>query len=196
MVFLHGLVIQILAIYHKKHFFDEFQFCGQTRRLEAGQRLARARGVPDEAAAFGVAPVLGLMAAFDLPQNAFCRGNLVRAHHQQRIADIKHRVVQQHIQQRVLLEESGREVLQVFDQGVIRPCPIHGEVEAIFVALGGVGKVAAIGAVGDHKQLQILEQGLLAVEALLTVAVYLIEGFTNRHAALFQLHLHQRQAID
>ena len=31
--------------------------------------------------------------------------------------------------------------------------PIHGEVKAIFITLGGVGKVAGIGAVGNDKQL-------------------------------------------
>jgi hypothetical protein len=43
---------------------------------------------------------------------------------------------------------------------------------------------------------KILEQGLLAVEALLAVAVHLVEGLADGHAALLQLHLHQRQAID
>ena len=196
LVFLHGLVVQILAVHHEEHFVDEIQLGGQARCLKAGQGLAAAGGVPDEATAFYVAPVLGLMAALDLPQNAFCGGDLVRAHHEQRIADIKHRVVQQHIEQRVLLEKGSREVLQVLDQAVVRLRPVHGEVEAVFIALGGVGKVTAVRAVGNHKQLQILEQGMQAVKALLAVAVHLVKGFTNCHSALLQFHLHQRQAVD
>ena len=37
---------------------------------------------------------------------------------------------------------------------------------------------------------------MLTVEAFLAVPMHLVEGLTNRHAALFQLHLHQRQTID
>ena len=73
---------------------------------------------------------------------------------------------------------------------------MHREVEAVFVPLRGVGEIAGIRAVGDDEQLQVFEQRIPAVEALLAIAVDLVEGFTDRHPALFQLHLHQRQAID
>ena len=119
LVLLHGLEVQILAVHHKEHLVDERQLCGQPRCLKAGQGLARTRGVPDKPTTFHRAPVLGLVGTLDLPQNALCRGNLVGAHHQQRIAHVKHRVVQQHIQQRVFLEERGGEVLQVLDPRVV-----------------------------------------------------------------------------
>ncbi len=141
--------------------------------------------MPDEAATLKMIPAFGLIRAFNLPKNALGGGNLVGAHHQQRVADIKHRVMQQHIEQGVLLEEGGREVLQILDQAVVRFRPVHGEVEAVLVALRGVGEITAVGAISNHKQLQILEQGMLAVKTLFAVAVYLIKGFTNRHAALF-----------
>ena len=185
MVLLHGLVVQVFSVHYKENFVDEIQLGRQTCRLKAGQGLARTRGVPDVAAALNRAPAFGLPSAFNFPQNALGGGNLVRAHHQQRVAGIKHRVMQQHIEQRVLLQEGGRKVLQVFDQAVIRLRPVHGEVKTVFVALGGVGKVAAVGAVRNHKQLQILEQRVGAVKALFAVAVYLVKGFTYRHAALF-----------
>jgi len=73
---------------------------------------------------------------------------------------------------------------------------MHREVETVFVPLRGVGEIACIRAVGDDEQLQVFEQRILTVEALLAVAVDLVEGFADRHPALFQLHLHQRQAID
>ena len=50
-VLLHGLVIQILAVYHKQHLVDIVQFGGKLRRLKGSQRFAAARGVPDIAAA-------------------------------------------------------------------------------------------------------------------------------------------------
>ncbi len=61
--------------------------------------------------------------------------------------------MQQHIEQGVFLEKRGGKVFQVFDQAVIRLRPVHGEVEAVFVTRRGVGKITAIGAIGDHKQL-------------------------------------------
>ena len=184
LVFLHGLVVQILAVHHKKHLVHKVQFGGQTRRLEAGQRFARAGGVPNEAAALQLAPVLGLVAAANLPQNPLGGGNLIGAHHQQRVAGVKNRITQQHLEQRVFLKEGGREVLQVLDQAVVRLRPVHGEVVAVFVALRGVGKVTAVGAIGNHKQLQKLEERVRAVEALFAVAVHLVEGLANRHPAL------------
>ena len=84
------------------------------------------------------------------------------------------------------MEKSRCNVLQVFEQGVIGLRPVHGEVEAVFVALGGVGKVAGIGAVGDHKQLQKFIQRVVSVKALFAVAMHLIKRFTNGYAALFQ----------
>jgi hypothetical protein len=73
---------------------------------------------------------------------------------------------------------------------------VHREVEAVLVPLGGVGKVAGVRAIGDDEELQELVERVLAVEALLTVTVDLIEGLTNGDAAPFELHLHQGQAID
>ena len=87
--------------------------------------------------------------------------------------------MQQHIEQGVFLEKGGGKVFQILDQTVIGLRPVHGEVEAVLVAPSGVGKITAIGAVRNHKQLQILEQGLLAVIVFFAVAVYLINGFTN-----------------
>ena len=111
MVFLHGLVVQVLAVHHEEHLVDEVQLRGQPRRFETGQGLARTRGVPDEATTLKVTPTLCLVRAVDLPEKPLGGRNLVRAHYQQRIAGIKHRVVQQHIEQGVLLQERGREVL-------------------------------------------------------------------------------------
>ena len=49
-VFLHGLVIEILAVYHKEHLFDIGKLGGQPGRLEGSQRFAGAGGMPNIAA--------------------------------------------------------------------------------------------------------------------------------------------------
>ena len=94
-----------------------------------------------------------------------------------------------------VLQEGGSKVLQVLDQFVVRLGPVHGEVEAVLVALGSVGEIAGIGTVGDHKNLQILVQRAIAVKAFFAVAMDLVESLTNGHATLFKLQLHQWQAV-
>ena len=96
----------------------------------------------------------------------------------------------------MLLEESGGKVLQVLNQGVVRFRPVHGEIKAVFIPLSGTGKVPGISPVGNYEELQVFKQGVIAVKAFLAVTVYLVKGFTNRHAALFEFDLHQWQAVD
>lgn len=51
-VFLHRLVVQILAVHRtEKHFVEVVQLGSKLRRLEGGQRFAAAGGVPDVPAA-------------------------------------------------------------------------------------------------------------------------------------------------
>ena len=40
LVFLHGLIVQVLAIYHEKDLIYKVQFGSQPRRLEAGEGLS------------------------------------------------------------------------------------------------------------------------------------------------------------
>ena len=96
----------------------------------------------------------------------------------------------------MLLEESGGKVLQVLNQSVIRLCPVHGEIKAVFIPLSGTGKVPGISPVGNHEELQVFKQGVIAVKAFLAVTVYLVKGFTNRHTAFFEFDLHQWKAVD
>ena len=64
-VLLHGLIIQILAVYHKQHLVDIVQFGGKLRRLKGSQRLAAARGVPDIAAACNRAELFIIVGDFN-----------------------------------------------------------------------------------------------------------------------------------
>jgi hypothetical protein len=75
----------------------------------------------------------------------------------------------------VLLEKRRRKVLPALDQRVVRLRLVHGEVEAVLVALRSIGEVGAVGAVREHEQLQVFEQRLLDTEALLAVAVNLVD---------------------
>ena len=94
------------------------------------------------------------------------------------------------------MKEGGRKVLQIFNQFVSRVGPVHRKVETVFVAPYGIGKVARVRSVGDDKELQEFIQRLLTVEALLAVAVHLVEGFADGLSSLFQLHLHHGQPVD
>ena len=196
LIFLHGLVIEVFPVDHEEDFINKVQFRSQTCGLKAGQGFSWPCGMPDKSTAFGFWPVLRFKRAVDFPENALGGGNLIGAHDEQRLAAVKHAVIKQNIQQSMLLEESGGKVLQVLNQSVIRLCPVHGEIKAVFIPLSGTGKVPGISPVGNHEELQVFKQGVIAVKAFLAVTVYLVKGFTNRHAALFEFDLHQWQAVD
>ena len=104
--------------------------------------------------------------------------------------------MQQHIQKCALLKECCGEVLQILDQPIVGLRPVHGKVEAVFVALGRVREIASVGAIRDHEELGEFVERSLAVEALFAVAVNLIERFADCHTALLQLDLHKWQSID
>ncbi len=100
--------------------------------------------MPDKTAPLFTTPAFCLIRPVNFPQNPLRRRYLVRAHNQQIVADIKHGVIKQNVQQSVFLEEGRREVFEVFNQGVIRPRPVHGEIEAVFIPLCGIGKVTGV----------------------------------------------------
>ena len=82
----------------------------------------------------------------------------------------------------MFLQKGGGEILQILDGVIIRFRPIHGEIKAVFIALGGIGEIARIRAVGNHEDLQEFEERIVAVETLLAITVYLIKSLANRHA--------------
>jgi type I restriction enzyme M protein len=127
-VLLDAHIEQIMAVFDSKENVDHF-----------------AKSVPLEEVA---------AKEYNLSVSTYSR-DLIRAHHQQRVADVEHRVVQQHIEQGVLLEEGSREIFQVEDPAVVRLSPIHTEIKAVFIARRGVGKIARIRAVRNHKELQV-----------------------------------------
>ena len=84
-IFLHGLVVQVLAVYHKQHLVDVGQLRCQPRCLEGGQRLSGACGVPDVAAALDTAILFVVVGDLDAVQYPLGRRDLIWAHHHQHL---------------------------------------------------------------------------------------------------------------
>ena len=181
------------------------------RRLEAGQRLAAAGGVPDVAARRDRAqlPVIGRRG--DALQDPFGRDDLVGPHHQQLAVHVEHAIPGQDVQQRVLGEEGLGETGQLGDRPVFRVGPPDGERKSCWRSSGAerllallrqvtvahrVAVVLGQRAVADDEQLHILEQAGAGPETVALVAVDLVEGFADVHATALEFDVHHRQAVD
>ena len=84
-IFLHGLIVQVLAVYHEQHLVDIGQLRCQPCRFERSQRLAGASGVPDVAAAFDAAILFVVVGDLDAVQNPLRCRDLVWTHHHQHL---------------------------------------------------------------------------------------------------------------
>ena len=210
-VLLHGLVVQVFAVYHKQHFVDVGQLAGQPCCLEGGQRFAAAGGVPDVAAAPQSAVLFVSGGDLDAVQNLFGGGDLVRPHDHQHIFRGEHTVPGQQPQQGMLQKEGAGKIYQIGNDSVFGVGPEGGELKAVTcpglfaaqvfcfadgVEPGGVGVVFGVGAIGDNEDLHILKQTAASPEGLPLVAIDLVEGFPDGYAPAFEFHMHQRQAVD
>lgn len=137
-----------------------------------------------------------MVAAFNFLEEAFGGCDLVGSHEEEVFIGIKDGVVDDEIEEGVLLEEGWGEVGEVFEDGVIGFSPMHGEVEAVLIALGGVSEVAGIGAVGDDEDLEVFEEGGGGIEAFFGVSVDLVEGIADGCAAFFEFNLDEWEAVD
>ena len=108
-------------------------------------------------------------------------------------------------------EEGAGEVDEVGDHLVVGVRPEGGELKAVAGLLlfglaggrlpdgvepGGVGVVLGVGAVGDDKDLYILEQAAPRPEGVPLVAVDLVESLPDGHAPALELDMYQGQAVD
>ena len=84
-ILLHGLVVQVLSVYHKQHLVDVGQLRCQPCCLEGSQRLAGASGVPDVATALDGAILFVVVGDLDAVQNPLGCRDLVWAHHHQHL---------------------------------------------------------------------------------------------------------------
>ena len=84
-IFLHSLVVQVLAVYHKQHLVDVGQLRCQPCRFEGGQRLAGSSGVPDVATALNAAILFVVVGDLDAVQYPLGCRDLIWAHHHQHL---------------------------------------------------------------------------------------------------------------
>ena len=101
-IFLHGLVIQILAVDHEKHLVDAGHPAGQLCGLEGGQRFSAARGVPDIAPGSERALLMVVAGNLYAGKDAFRRGDLVRAHDEKKLFRREHAKTRENVEQRML----------------------------------------------------------------------------------------------
>ncbi len=210
-VFLHGLVVQVLAVDDKEHLVDVGQLGREARGLERGQGFARAGRVPDVAAAGDGAVLFVVVGDFDAVQYPLGGRDLVRAHDHQDVFGRQDAVPGQDVEQGVAREERPREVEQVRDDGVARVGPVGRELEAVAglglfplpraalfdgVVPGGIGVVFRVGAIGDHENLDVLKKSGAGPEGVALVALNLVEGLADRHAPALELDVDERQAVD
>ena len=167
--------------------------------------------MPDVAAALDGPVLLVVIGDLDAVQDPLGGGDLIGPHDHQHIFRGKNTVPGQHIQKGVPGEEGAGEVDEVGDHLVVGVRPEGGELKAVAGLLlfgfaggrlpdsiepGGVGVVLGVGAVGDDKDLYILEQAAPRPEGVPLVAVDLVESLPDGHAPALELDMYQGQAVD
>lgn len=210
-IFFHGLVVQILAVYHEQNLINIGKIGRQLRRFEGGQRFAAACCVPDVPACRQCSRLLVVGRNLNAGQNTLGRRNLVRTHHQQQVFGRKDAILRQDVQQRMAGKERASKVHQIGNDAVfpIRPkgrkfkavaclfAALSGRSGAFFnVAVAGrIGVVFRVRAVGDNENLHILIQAAASPKAVPLVTVDLVERLFDGHTAPLQFHMNQRQTV-
>jgi hypothetical protein len=206
----HGLVVEVLAIDDEQHLADAVEPGRELRRLEARQRLARPRGVPDVPAGRDGPEGPGVLRDLDPVQDPLGGDDLVGPHHEQHAVGGEHAIPGEHRQQGVPGEERPGEPGQALDGLVLRVGPPGGELERVrrhadgllalhlleVLSARGVAVVLGQRAVADHEDLDVVEQPGARPEAVTLVAVDLVERLADVDPATLQLDVDERQAID
>ena len=105
-VLAHGLIVQVLAVYDEHDLVDACHGARELGRLEAGERLARAGGVPHVAAgAQRPQHALVVLADEDAVQDALGGHYLVGAHDKQVLLHVEDAVARDDVEDGVLGEE-------------------------------------------------------------------------------------------
>ena len=212
-ILFHRLVVQVFAVDDKDHLVDEVELCGQPCRLEGGQRLARARGVPDISARLEAAFPMIVVGDDDAVDDLLRSADLIRAHDHQQLFAGEDTVFGDDVEEGVLGKEGLGEIHQVGDGHVLLVSPPRRELKGVagvpalsrlllaavlpdMGKAGGVAVVFRLGAVGDDKDLHVLEEAGATPERLALVAVDLVEGLADGHAPPLQLHVDEWETID
>ena len=210
-IFLHRLVVEILAVDHEQHLVNLRHCRGELRRLERGQRLARARRVPDVAAALDAPPRLVIGRNLDAAENPLRRRNLIRTHEHEHFFRCENAVTREKRKQRVTRKKRPPEIHQVGDETIARIRPIGRKLKTVarlFACLAPrrvhladmalarrIGIVLRIRPVRDHKNLDVFIEPCARPERIPLIAFDLVERLTDLHAAPFQLQMHERQPV-
>ena len=171
-VFLHGLVVEVFSVHDKQHLVNVRKLRSEPHGLEARQRLAASGGMPDIAAALDRAVLLIICCDLNAVEDAFCRGDLIRAHDHQHFFGGKNTITRQDVEQRMLGKKRLCKVDQVGNDAVVRVRPKGSELKAVGglcfllccgcfvhgIMARGVGIIFCVRAVGDDKDLHILKQ--------------------------------------
>ena len=84
-IFLHGLVVQILTVYHEQYFVNIWQLGSKPCGLKRSQRLAGTCGVPDITAAFHATIFFIIVGNLNPVKDTLRSCDLIRAHDHQHI---------------------------------------------------------------------------------------------------------------
>lgn len=194
-VFLDGLVVQILAVDDEEDLVDAFHASGELRRLEGGEGLPGTRRVPDVSSGCDGAGLLVHGGCLDALEDRFGGGDLVGPHDEELVRGIEDAVAGEDCEDGALGQEGSREVSEVGDLVVGGVGPPIGEFVGVGVGSSdfapvpnvfadvleahGVGVVLGLGAVGDNEDLYVAEEAVSSVEGVTLVAVDLVEGFAQ-----------------
>ena len=172
-IFLHSLVVQIFSIHYKENLVDIWKLRGLPGCLEGCQGLSGARCVPDIAAPSHSSVFLVIVCDLDTVQDPFRRRYLIWPHDHQHVLGCKNAILGQDIQYRMPSKEGAGKIDQVWNHTVTGICPETGKFKTVagllFLLFSGlrvldgiepsaVGIILRVGAVADHKNLNILKQ--------------------------------------
>ena len=211
-VFLDGLVVQVLAVDDEEDFVDAFHASGELRGLEGGEGLSGTRRVPDVSSGSDGAGLLVHGGCLDTLEDRLGGGDLVGTHHQELSTSIEHAIASEDCEDGALSQEGSRKIGQVGDLVVGGVGPPAGE----FVGAGvggdyfapaphifadvleahGVGVVLGVGTVGDDEDLYVAEEAVSGVEGVALVAVDLVECFAQFFAASLEFDVNEGQSVD
>ena len=191
---LAGLAVEVLAIDDEQALFDVRVGLEKRGGLEAGERLAAAGGVPDEA----VAKLL-----VDALDDALDGVDLVRPHHQELLlARDQDHVPADHLRERAFGQERVGELVEAADLGIVGRRELVDRQESLVGVEGEVagvvvGEVIGGVAIADDEQLHEAEERAgVAVAGVVLVIDDLLDRAAGIDAQRLQFNLDDRHAID
>ena len=160
-----------MTVNHEEDFVDAIQLGHQLRGLERCQCFSCAGSMPDIAVLVGV---------LNTVENLFYSIILIwTKYHQALVALVHHNVLADYLPKNTLVKEVISKLTEVVNRLVVRQRPV----ECKFVtAVGIVGEIACVDAIGNDEKLDIIEQ---STERGLLVSLYLIVCLFEFNATLF-----------